>query len=64
MDCIKHFVGEHVDSISNSDNDMAELSYTMYEIQKQFLEDILQSNWMDETSQLSLIGGIQINMDG
>ena len=64
MDCIKHLLCSHVDSIKQSKNEMAALAYHMYEIQFQFLESILNTNWMFPKSKLALIGGIQINCDG
>ena len=36
----------------------------MYCIQEQFLEDIINNNWMYPGSRLVLIGGIMINCDG
>lgn len=35
----------------------------MYVIQEQFLEEIINQNWMTEGSKLALIGGIMINFD-
>jgi hypothetical protein len=64
MDCIKHLIVPHVDAIKSSDNEMATLAYKMFEIQQEFLEQILNSKWMGKNSKLTLIGGIQINMDG
>ena len=43
---------------------MTELAYQMYELQRQFLEDIINLDWMGTNSKLALIGGIMINCDG
>ena len=45
MDCIKHLLNEHKDSISKKENEQAALVFKMYEILYEFLDDILQLNW-------------------
>ena len=43
--------------------EMTQLTYEMYHIVNDFLDEILNSNWMSEKSQLCLVGGIMINCD-
>ena len=64
MDCIKHLLVPKLPMISEAKNEMADLAYHMYTIQLEFIEQILNSNWMDSGSKLALIGGLQINCDG
>ena len=64
MDVIKHLLVSKVEEIKGAENEMAKLSYVMYDILKQFLEEILQSNWMGPNSKLAIVGGIMINSDG
>jgi hypothetical protein len=64
MDCIQHLLVPKVPMISKAKNEMADLAYHMYTIQLEFIEQILNSNWMDSGSKLALIGGLQINCDG
>ena len=64
MDCIKHLLSPHVDEIINSENEQSALVYKMYAILEQFLEDIINQNWMTEKSHLAILGGIMINCDG
>jgi hypothetical protein len=64
MDCIKHLISPHCKGIKNSKNEMATLAYRMYEIHRDFLDQILHYKWMHPTSKLAILGGIQINTDG
>ena len=43
---------------------MAALAYKMYELQLEYLENILNLNWCGSNSKLAIIGGIMINCDG
>jgi hypothetical protein len=63
MDCIKHLLLPHVDKIKGTENEMATLSFKMFEIIETYLEDILHLNWQGPNSKLALIGGIMINFD-
>jgi len=40
------------------------LVYSMFEVLSQFLENILQTDWMTDKGSLALVGGIMINCDG
>lgn len=64
MDCIKHLLAEHTDSIASKENEQAALVFKMYEILYQFLDEILHLNWQGPNSKLVLLGGIMINCDG
>ena len=64
MDCIKNLLKDHVDQIKSSENEMAILSYKMYDIIKQYLDDIVNLNFAGSKGKLALVGGIMINCDG
>jgi hypothetical protein len=57
MDTIKALLLKHK-------NVQAGIVYKMYELIKEYLEDIFNYNWMGEDSKLALLGGIMINCDG
>ena len=42
---------------------MVALAYKMYEIQLNFLNEVIHLNWMGPNSKLCLFGGIMINCD-
>ena len=64
MDTIKNLLVPHISSINKSENEMAALVNKIYLIQEQYLEDIINLDWMSQTSQLALVGGIIINCEG
>ena len=64
LDCIKHLLVDHTKEISEHENEQVALVYTMFNLIEQFLNDILSDKWMSEKSQLAIIGGIMINIDG
>ena len=64
MDCIKHLLKPYVKEISKAENEQAALVYAMYSMIEEYLNAILNSNWMTEKSQLALCGGIMINAEG
>ena len=64
MDTIKALLRDHIDEISKNKDIQVGIVYKMYEIIKDYLEDILNYKWMGPDSKLALIGGIMINCDG
>ena len=64
MDTIKHLLKPHYKNISKSENEMTELVYKMYDIIKEYLNNIINLDWQGPNSKLALIGGIMINCDG
>jgi hypothetical protein len=64
MDSIKHLIKPEVQNISTSKNEMAALAYSMYKIHREYLDSILHYKWMNPSSKLAIIGGIQINVNG
>ena len=64
MDTIKHLLKPHVDEISKSQNEMAALSYKMYDLILEFLNSIVNLNWQGPNSKLAIVGGIMINCEG
>ena len=64
MQCIKHVLVDHVDSIRGQENEMAILAYKMYEIIEKYLNDIVDLKFCGPDSKLALVGGIMINCDG
>jgi len=65
MDVIKNMLQSRVDEIDGDDNEkMQKLTLIMYDLLRQFLEDIITDTWMGANSKLALIGGIMINYDG
>tara|TARA_B110000285_G_C14928459_1_gene516193 strand:+ start:624 stop:905 length:282 start_codon:yes stop_codon:yes gene_type:complete len=64
MDTIKHLLKPHVDEISKSQNEMAALSYKMYDLILEFLNSIIHLNWQGPNSKLAIVGGIMINCEG
>lgn len=63
MSLVKHLLVPHVQQIAKADNEQAALIKQFYLIQKQFLEDIVNKNWMSNDSKIAVIGGIMINCD-
>ena len=43
---------------------MAGLAYEMYSIMKDYIEKIINNDWMGPNSKLAIIGGIMLNCDG
>ena len=64
VDCIKHLLEPHVNTISNAENEMVALAHAMYQISEKFLDDIIDLKWQGPKSQLAILGGIIINCDG
>ena len=64
MDCIKHMLLPYVKNIKGTENEMATLSFKMFEIIEDYLEDILHLDWQGPNSKLALIGGIMVNCGG
>ena len=64
MDCIKRLLAPHVSDISNSENMMVSLVYKIFQLIQEFLEGIINTNWMSNKSKLAVIGGIMINLEG
>ena len=64
MDCIKHLLAPHIEEISAAENTNATLVLTMFDILRQFLDDVVNMNFGGPNSQLVLLGGIMINCDG
>ena len=64
MDCIKHLLVEHVDSIVGQENEMAVLAYKMYDIIEKYLDSIVNLKFCGPNSKLAILGGIMINCDG
>ena len=63
MDCIKSLLGPYVSKISNSSNELAALSYQIYDLVIDYLEKIIDMKWSTKGSKLALLGGIIINCD-
>jgi len=64
MDTIKHLLKPHTQGISESENEMAALSYKMYDILLEFLNRIVDLKWQGPNSKLAIVGGIMINCEG
>lgn len=64
MDCIKRLLAPHVDEIASSENEQAALAFKVYQLINEFLEGILNTNWMSKASKLAIVGGIMVNCDG
>jgi len=64
MDTIKHLILPHIKEIKSSKNEMAALSYKMYDIILQFLNGVVNLNWQGPNSKLAMVGGIMINCEG
>ena len=45
MDTIMHLLKPHLNSITNSENENVALVKKMYDISKEFLEDIIDLDW-------------------
>jgi len=64
MDTIKHLLKPHYLNLRKTTNDMVNLVYTMYELIREYLEEIISLNWMGPSSKLAVCGGIMINCEG
>ena len=63
MECMKHLLAPHIHDIRNAENQKVELAKKMYHIVGNALTDTIHLDWMDDSSELVLIGGISINME-
>lgn len=64
MDCIKHMLAPHVASILEKDEKMTALAYKMYELQLEYLDNIIDLSKWGPSSKLAIVGGIMVNCDG
>ena len=60
-----HLLKPHVELISKAKDENVALVYKMYDIAKEFVEEIVDLNWQkSKKMKLCILGGIMINTEG
>ena len=60
-----HLLKPHVTAIGKAENENVALAYKMYDIAKEFIEDIVDLEWQkNDKMKLAILGGIMINTEG
>jgi len=64
MGIIKNKLVSKVGNIKGKENEQAALAFEMYDIIKEYISDIVSTNFGSSKSKLAILGGIMINCDG
>ena len=60
-----HLLKPHVEQITKAEHENVALAYKMYDIAKEFVEDVVDLNWQkSKKMKLCILGGIMINTEG
>ena len=64
MDTIKHLLKPHCKYVSQQSNAISILTYKMYDIIHNFLNQVIDLQWQTQHSKLAVVGGIMLNCEG
>ena len=60
-----HLLKPHVEAIGKAENENVALAYKMYDIVKEFIEEVVDLEWQkNDKMKLAILGGIMINTEG
>ena len=59
-----HLLKPHVEAIGKAENENVALAYKMYDIVKEFIEEVVDLEWQkNDKMKLAILGGITINTE-